>query len=54
VAVSGSRGPREWRTALEAGAADYFAAPFEMSVVDQILAGAASNPMSSFVMLKAS
>jgi DNA-binding NtrC family response regulator len=54
VVVSGNGGPREWRTALEGGAADYFAAPFEMSRVDQILAGAASNPMSSFLALKAS
>jgi DNA-binding NtrC family response regulator len=54
VVVSGSGGPKEWRTALEGGAADYFAAPFEMSKVDQILAGAASNPMSSFLALQAS
>jgi DNA-binding NtrC family response regulator len=54
VVVSGCGGPREWRTALEGGAADYFAAPFEMSRVDQILAGAASNPMGSFLALKAS
>ena len=53
VVVSGRSGPREWRTALEGGAADYFAAPFEMSRVDQILAGAASNPMGSFLALKA-
>jgi DNA-binding NtrC family response regulator len=54
VVVSGNGGPREWRTALEGGAADYFAAPFEMTRVDQILAGAASNPMSSFLALQAS
>lgn len=54
VVVSGNGGPREWRTALEGGAADYFSAPFEMSRVDQILAGAASNPMGSFLALQPS
>lgn len=54
VVVSEKSGAKEWRAALEGGAADYFAAPFEMTRVDQILAGAATNPMSSFLALSPS
>ncbi len=52
VVVSGEASPREWRAALEGGAAEYFSAPFEMSKVSEILTSALTNPMSAFLALE--